>query len=208
MGQKVSPISFRLGRLTDWYSRWFADKSYRKFLLEDLKIRDFILKKLPNYYISKIDIERGRNVLEVTIHSARPGMIIGRSGALVSSLKQQLSHLTTGDLKINISEVKEPNLSARLVAYNIAQQIEKRVSYKRAMKQAVSNVMEAGAKGVKIICKGRLAGAEIARSSSASAGRMPLGTIDANIDFAKAEAKTTYGIIGVKVWIYVDAKKA
>jgi len=207
MAQKVSPISFRLGKLTDWQSKWFAKKSYRDFLLEDLKIRDFIFKKLKNCYVSRIEIRRGKNLLEVTIHTARPGMIIGRSGAAINTLKQDLSKMTQQELKINIKEVKEPNLDAYLVAYNIAQQIEKRVSYKRAMKQAISHVMEAGAKGVKVICKGRLAGAEIARSESLSEGNLPLGTLDANIDFAQVDAKTTYGIIGVKVWIYVDAKE-
>lgn len=208
MGQKVSPISFRLGKLTDWQSKWFAKKSYRDFLLEDLKIRGFILKKLKNCYVSRIEIAREKNVLEITIHTARPGMIIGRSGAAINTLKQDLSKMMHHELKINIKEVKEPNLDAYLVAYNIAQQIEKRVAYKRAMKQAISHVMEASAKGVKVICKGRLGGAEIARSESLSEGSLPLGTLDASIDFAHVDAKTTYGIIGVKVWIYVDTKKA
>jgi len=207
VAQKVNPISFRLGRLTNWQSTWFAKKSYRSFFLEDLKIRDFIFKKLKNCFISRIEITRSKNLLEITIHTARPGMIIGRSGAAINVLKQDLSKITNHELRINIKEVKEPNLNAYLVAYNIAQQIEKRVSYKRAMKQAVSHVMEAGAKGVKVICKGRLGGAEIARSESFSEGNLPLGTLDASIDFAQVNAKTKYGIIGVKVWINVNAKK-
>lgn len=208
MGQKVNPISFRIGRLTDWQSKWFAKKNYRDLLIEDLKIRNFIMKKLANCYVAKVEIKREKNVIEITIHTARPGMIIGRSGTAINVLKSELQKMTDRELRININEIKEPNLNAYLVAYNIAQQIQKRVSYRKAMKQAIANVMEAGAKGVKVTCKGRLAGAEIARAESLSAGSLPLGTLDANIDYGQVNAKTTYGIIGVKVWIYADTKKA
>jgi small subunit ribosomal protein S3 len=163
------------------------------------------MKKLAHCYVSKVDIKRGKHTVEVTIHTARPGMVIGRSGTGINTLKEELIKLVTKkdlkDLNLNIEEIKEPNLDAYLVAYNIAQQIEKRVSYKRAMKQAIDRAIEAGAKGIKITCKGRLAGVEIARSETLSAGVMPLSTLEANVDFGQAFAKTTYGIIGVKVWI-------
>lgn len=201
MGHKVNPISYRLGKKAEWQSSWFAKKGYSKLLLEDLAIRDFVMKKLAQSYISKVEIKREKNVVEVTIFTARPGMIIGRSGASINALKEELSKLTKNELRINIEEIKEPNLDAYLVAYNIAQQIEKRIAYKRAMKQAVQRTIEARAKGVKVTCKGRLAGVEIARTESFQAGSLPLSTINANIDFGQVDAKTTYGIIGVKVWI-------
>jgi len=208
MGHKVNPISFRLGHSTAWQSKWFAQKDYRLLLLEDVKIRRYLMKKLANCYLSKIEIDRDKNIVHIVIYTARPGMIIGRSGASINTLREELSRLVNSSLKIDIVEVKEPNLDARLVAYNIAHQIEKRVSYKKAMKQAITHVMEAGAKGVKVACKGRLGGVEIARSESLSAGVMPLGTIKSKIDYAHVNAQTTYGVIGVKVWINVDTQKA
>jgi small subunit ribosomal protein S3 len=205
VGHKISPISYRLGKFTDWQSKWFAKRDYRQLLLEDLAIKDFIIKKLAHCYVSKVDIKRGKNIVEVTIRTARPGMVIGRSGAGINTLKEELTKLVRKsglkDLNLNIEEIKEPNLDAYLVAYNIAQQIEKRISYRRAMKQAIDRTMQAGAKGIKITCKGRLAGVEIARSETLSAGVMPLSTLNTNIDFGQIFAKTTYGIIGVKVWI-------
>ena len=201
MGQKVNPISFRLGKSTEWKSTWFAKKGYKQLLLEDLAIRNYIIKKLSQAYVSEVDIKRDKNTVEVTIHTARPGMIIGRSGAAINALKDDLAKLTKNELKINIEEIKEPNLDAYLVAYNIAQQIEKRIYYKRTLKQAISRVKEAGAKGVKVAAKGRLGGVEIARFESLTAGSLPLGTLNANIDYAQVDAKTTYGIIGIKVWI-------
>lgn len=202
MGQKVSPISFRQGMNTQWQSSWFARRDYARLLLEDIAIRRYIMKKLARCFISKIMIKREKNLLEVTIYTARPGMIIGRSGAGINQFKQELLKLTKNELKINIEEIKEPNLDANLTAYTLASQIEKRISYKRAMKQLISRTMSAGALGVKVICKGRLAGVEIAREEGLSEGRIPLNTITANIDFAKIGAKTPYGIIGVKVWIH------
>jgi len=201
VGQKVNPISFRLIKHQNWDSRWFAKKDYTKLLLEDLKIRNFIMKTLAKSYIDKVSIKRGKNTVEVNISTARPGMIIGRSGASINALKDQLAKLTKETLKINIQEVKEPNLNAFLVAYNIAQQIEKRISYKRAMKQAMTRTMESGAKGIKVTCKGRLGGVEIARRESFSTGSLPLGTMHADIDYGQIDAHTTYGIIGIKVWI-------
>jgi len=201
VGQKVNPINFRLGKHFDWQSKWFEKRNYSKLLLEDLKIRKYLEKKLASHYVSKIEISRNKNEMSITIFTARPGMIIGRSGATITALKNDLQKLTTATLSINIEEIKEPNLDAKIVAMNIAQQIEKRVAYKRAMKQAIAHVMEAGAMGVKVMCKGRLAGAEIARAESISEGSLPLGTLDADIDFGQVDAKTTYGIIGVKVWI-------
>lgn len=201
MGQKVSPISFRLGKLNEWQSKWFAKRGYSKLLLEDLTIRNYIMKRLAQSYISKVLITRAKNTIQITIRTARPGMIIGRSGASINALKDELAKLTSSEIRINIEEVKEPNLDAYLVAFNIASQIEKRISYKKAMKQSIQRVMEAGAKGIKITCKGRLGGAEIARSETLSTGTLPLGTFSANIDYGQVDAKTTYGIVGVKVWI-------
>ncbi|MCX6806797.1 MAG: 30S ribosomal protein S3 [Candidatus Berkelbacteria bacterium] len=201
MGHKVSPISFRLGKLNNWQSKWFAKRDYSKFLLEDLSIREFIRKNLRSGYVSRVDIARDKNIVIITVYTARPGVIIGRSGAGVTALKENLKKLIQGEIRINVEEIKEPDLDAYLVALNIAQQIEKRISYKRAMKQAKTRVMTSGAKGIKVNCKGRLAGVEIARSKTMSEGSLPLGTIRANIDFGQIDAKTTFGIIGVKVWI-------
>ena len=201
MGQKVNPIIFRLGEKTGWSSNWFAKKDYAKLLVSDIKIRNFLNEKMSQFYISKVLINRDKNAVTLTIFTARPGMIIGRAGAGITALKSSLSKMVDGELKINVEEVKEPNLDARLVAMNIANQIEKRIAYKRAAKQSIARVMESGALGVKVICKGRLAGAEIARVESMSQGSLPLGTLDADIDYGQVAAKTTYGIIGIKVWI-------
>lgn len=213
MGQKTSPISFRQIIKSDWPLKWFSKSDYKKFLLEDLSILNYIREKLSHCFVSKVEIKREKNMIEVIIHTARPGLVIGRSGTGINVLKDELSKLVKSELKIDIEEVKEPDLDARLVALLIAQQIEKRVSYKRAMKQALTRIMEAGAAGAKITLKGRLAGVEIARSETVSAGKIPLGTITAPIDYAQTAAKTKYGLIGIKVWIYkgekdVNAEKA
>jgi len=201
VGQKVNPISYRLGINVDWKSKWFDIRKYKQYIIEDALIRKFITKNLAANYISSTNITRDKNSVIVTIHTARPGMIIGRSGAVILAIKNKLQKIIKNDLRINVEEIKEPNLDAQIVAYNIATQIEKRIAYKRAMKQTLQHVMEAGAKGIKVICKGRLAGAEIARKESMSLGTLPLGTLDADIDYGQVDAKTTYGIIGVKVWI-------
>jgi len=202
VGQKINPISFRLGKKSDWKSRWFAKRDYSKLFLEDLKIRKYIEEKLAKNFISEVNLVRDKNAITVIIHTARPGMIIGRSGAAILTLKDNLKKMTKSELSINVEEIKEPNLDAKIVALNIANQIEKRIAYKRAMKQAIAHVMEAGALGIKVICKGRLGGVEIARCEAMSEGSLPLGTIDADINFDQVDAKTTYGTIGVKVWIH------
>lgn len=201
MGQKVSPISFRLGKIEDWQSKWFVKKGYRDLLKEDLALRKVIFEKLSQCLISKVEIKREKNLIEIDIYTARPGMIIGRSGTGLNSLKELLSQISKNELKINILEVKEPDKDASLVAQNIARQIEKRISYKRAIKRAIDKAILSGVKGIKITVSGRLAGVEIARRESSSWGTLPLSTISSPIDFGKGEAKTTYGTIGVKVWI-------
>lgn len=202
MGQKISPIGFRVGIIRDWDARWYAEKDYTKLLHEDLKIRDFIKKQLEGAGISRIEIDRAANNLRINIHTAKPGMVIGKGGAGVDQLRRSLEKMTEKKVHINIMEIKNPELDAYLVAESIAQQLSKRIAFRRAMKQAVFRTMRAGAKGVKIICKGRLAGAEMARSESYHEGTVPLQTLRADIDYGFCEAHTTYGRIGVKVWIY------
>ncbi len=201
MGQKVHPVGLRVGIIRDWEGRWFAEKDYATLLHEDLKIRRFIKTKLYNAGVARIEIERAANRVKVTIHTARPGMVIGRGGNEIEELRKSLEKLTDKKVSLNIAEVKVPELNAQLVAENICFQLERRSSYRRAMKQAIQRIMKLGALGVKIRCSGRLMGAEIARSEGYSEGKVPLHTLRADIDYGFAEANTTYGKIGVKVWI-------
>ena len=198
MGQKVNPHGLRVGVIKGWDSNWFAGKDYEKFLLEDIKIREFIKEKLFLSGISKVDIERASNKARITIYTAKPGMVIGRQGSNIELLKSDLKKMTEANIDINIQEVKQPDLDATLVAENIAGQLERRIAFRRAMKQSVGRTMRMGAKGIKV----RLGGAEIARSESYREGSIPLHTLRADIDYGTAEAHTTYGRIGVKVWIY------
>lgn len=202
MGQKVHPIGFRLGVSRGWDSRWYGEKNYAEFVHEDLKIRKFVKKKLFHAGISRIEIERTANTVKVIIRTARPGIVIGKRGAEIDVMKKQLAKLTGRDVDIEIVEVRKPDLDAQLVAENVALQLERRVSFRRAMKKAVTTSLRMGAKGIKIMCAGRLGGAEIARSEWYREGRVPLHTLRADIDYGQAESLTTFGIIGVKVFIY------
>jgi small subunit ribosomal protein S3 len=204
VGQKVNPIGFRIGIIRDWESKWYAgNKDFGNLLMEDVKIREFLKKKLKDAAVSKIEIERAANRVNVTIHTAKPGIVIGKGGTEVEVLRGQLTKISDGKkVHINISEIKNPEMDAVLVAENIAQQLERRVSFRRAMKQAMQRTQRAGAKGIKTAVSGRLGGAEIARQEGYSEGTVPLHTIRADIDYGTAEAHTTYGRIGVKVWIY------
>jgi small subunit ribosomal protein S3 len=198
----VHPIGFRLGYIKDWHSKWFAEQGYTDQLHEDLALRQMIAQELQNAGVSQIDIERSANKLEVTVYTAKPGIVIGKRGSNVDLLKNVLESRTGKKVKLNIQEIHQPELDAQLVAESIAEQINKRVSYKRAMKQAVQRAVRLGAQGVKIRCAGRLGGAEMARIASESDGRVPRHTLRADIDYAQVHAHTTYGRIGVKVWIY------
>jgi small subunit ribosomal protein S3 len=202
VGQKVSPIGFRIGVIRDWDARWYADKNYSELLHEDLQIRNYLRKELAAASVSRIEIERAANNLRINIHTAKPGMVIGRGGTGVDELRKQLEKRTGKKVHLNIIEIKVPELDAYLVAESVANALERRIAFRRAMKQAVFRTMRAGAKGIRISCKGRLGGAEMARSESYLEGTVPLQTMRADIDFGKAEAHTTYGRIGVKVWIY------
>lgn len=202
MGQKVHPHGLRVGVIKGWDSKWYAGKDYEKFLLEDIKIREFIKEKLFLSGISKVEIERASNKARISIHTAKPGMVIGRQGSNIELLKSDLKKMTDSAIDINIVEVKTPDMDATLVAENIAAQLERRIAFRRAMKQCVGRTMRMGAKGIKITCGGRLGGAEIARSESYREGSIPLHTLRADIDYGTAEAHTTYGRIGIKVWIY------
>ena len=203
MGQKVNPIGMRLQVNRTWDSRWFADgKMYGKLLLEDLRMREFIKEECKAAGVSRVIIERPHKKCRVTIHTARPGVIIGKKGADIETLRKKLANFTDSELHLNIVEVRKPDLDAQLVAESIAQQLERRVSFRRAMKRAVQNTMRMGGLGIRINVSGRLGGAEIARMEWVREGRVPLHTLRADIDFALAEAQTPYGIIGVKVWIY------
>ena len=202
MGQKVNPHGLRVGVIKGWDSKWYAGKDYEKFLLEDIKIREFIKEKLFLSGISKVEIERASNKARISIHTAKPGMVIGRQGSNIELLKSDLKKMTDSAIDINIVEVKTPDMDATLVAENIAAQLERRIAFRRAMKQCVGRTMRMGAKGIKITCGGRLGGAEIARSESYREGSIPLHTLRADIDYGTAEAHTTYGRIGIKVWIY------
>jgi len=208
MGQKVSPIGFRTGITLGWQSTWFAPNkaTYGEFLVEDYKIRQFIDRKynrsVPKGAVAKVEITRTRNEIKVTLHSARPGVIIGPRGGEVEKLREEIEQLTGRAVTVNVIEIKEPDLNAVLVAEAIAEQLEKRASYRRTMKQYCEAAMNAGAKGVKVICGGRLAGSEMARKEIQKLGSIPLHTLDANVDYGRATAVTTYGAIGIKVWIY------
>jgi len=201
MGQKVHPKGFRLGIIEGWESRWFAEKEYAPFLHDDIRIRNFIKKRLQHAGIAKVEIERAANKAKINIHTARPGIVIGKKGAEIEKLKAELSKLSDREVYLNIHEVRRPDLDAQLVSENVALQLERRVAFRRAMKECVTRAIRMGAQGVKVRCSGRLAGAEIARTEWYREGRVPLHTIRADISYGVAEAKTTYGIIGVKVWI-------
>lgn len=202
MGQKVHPTGFRLGVIKPWHARWYADKNYTGLVDEDRFIRNLILERHSNAAVAAVDIERSGNNVTVTIHTARPGIIIGKSGQNVEQLRRTLEERTGKKLKINIHEVRQPDLNAQLVARNIADQLEKRVSFRRAMKQAIQRAMERGALGVKVTVAGRLGGAEMSRRETDRRGRVPSQTLRADIEYGTAEALTTYGVIGIKVWIY------
>lgn len=202
MGQKTNPIGNRIGIIRTWESRWFMKKGYADNLIEDINVRNLIKEKLFHAGVSKIEIERPGQKLKIIIHTARPGIIIGKKGAEVEKLKREVEEITGKQVSIDIKEVRKPEVNAQLVAENIALQLEKRVAFRRALKRAVSSAMRFGAFGIKVQCSGRLAGAEIARSEWYREGRVPLSTFRANIDYGFAESKTTYGKIGIKVWIY------
>jgi small subunit ribosomal protein S3 len=202
MGQKVNPIGLRVGINRTWDSRWFADRNYAPLLHEDMKIRKFVHKRLAQAGVSRIVIERPAKKARITVHTARPGVVIGKKGADIEKLRQELSKITNSDVHVNIVEVRKPEIDAQLVAENVAQQLERRVSSRRAMKRAVQSAMRLGAQGIRINCGGRLGGAEIARTVWYREGRVPLHTLRAHVDYGVAAAKTTYGICGVKVWIY------
>ena len=202
MGQKVNPVGFRVGIYRDWDSRWFARKSYGKEVLEDIKIRNFLNTILANAEISKIEIEKAGDNVKVIIHSGRPGVVIGKKGQEIESLRNEIAHrLKKKNVEISVQEVKSPEIDAVLVAKNIAEQLEKRGSFKKAMKRAALSAMKGGVKGIKICCAGRLNGAEIAREEWTRVGSIPLHTLRSNVDYGLVEAQTTYGKIGIKVWI-------
>jgi small subunit ribosomal protein S3 len=202
LGQKVNPIGFRLGVIKTWDSKWYAEADFAKNLHEDLKIRQFLKKRLYTAGISKIEIERAASKTKINIHAARPGLIIGKKGAEVELLKKDLAAITAKEVFINIIEVRKPELDAQLVAENVALQLERRIAFRRAMKKSVTSTLKFGAKGIRITCSGRLGGAEMSRTEWYREGRVPLHTLRADIDYGFAEAKTTYGIIGVKVLIF------
>ena len=202
MGQKVNPHGLRVGIIKDWDTKWYAEKEFANYLVEDVKIRKFIKKRLYSSGISKIAIERTAERMKITVFTAKPGIVIGRNGQAIEELKGQVQKLTKHKVAINIEEIKRPELDAQLVAENIAQQLENRVTFRRAMKQAMSRTMKFGAKGIKTAVSGRLGGADMARGESYHEGTIPLQTLRADIDYGFAEADTTYGKLGVKVWIY------
>ncbi len=205
MGQKVNPVGFRTGITKPWASRWYAKHDYAKFLQEDMRIREYILKKFESAGVSRVEIERAAANMRVNIYSSRPGIIIGKKGAGAESLKEELVKLckiSSGDPSVNVYEVQKPDLDASLVAQSIKQQLQRRVSFRRAMKKAIGNAVKAGAKGIKVSCSGRLGGADMSRTEGYREGRVPLHTLRADIDYGTAEALTTYGITGIKVWIF------
>lgn len=203
MGHKVNPVGMRLGINRTWDSRWFGDQDYAKLLAEDMKLRSYLEKRLQAAGISRIVIERPAKKARVMIHTARPGVVIGKKGQDIEALRRQLSKMSSaGDVALNIVEIRKPELDAKLVAENIAQQLQRRVTFRRAMKRAVQSAMRLGAEGIKVICGGRLGGAEIARTEWYREGRVPLHTLRANIDFGRATAFTPYGTCGIKVWVF------
>ncbi len=203
MGQKVHPIGFRLGYIKDWNSRWYASsRDYPRLLHQDLEVRDFIKRRLAHASVSRVHISRAANNARITIHTARPGLVIGKKGEDIDKLRREVGAKMGIPLQINVEEIRKPELDAQLVAESVAQQLERRIMFRRAMKRAVQNTMRRGAEGIKINVAGRLGGAEIARSEWYREGRVPLHTLRADIDYGFAEAKTTYGVLGVKVWIF------
>ena len=202
MGQKVNPIGLRLGINRTWDSRWYADSGYGALLHEDLQLRSFLRDRLSQAGVSRIVIERPAKKARITLHTARPGVVIGKKGADIEKLRQDLQKSTGNEVQLNIVEIRKPEIDARLVAENIAQQLERRVAFRRAMKRSVQNAMRLGAEGIRINCAGRLAGAEIARTEWYREGRVPLHTLRADVDYGEATAKTTYGTCGVKVWVF------
>jgi len=202
LGQKVHPIGFRLGVIKTWDSKWYAEADYAKFLHEDIAIRKFLKKRLYSSGVSKIEIERAANKTKINIHTARPGLIIGKKGSEVETIKKELSSLTSKEIFINIHEVRKPELDAQLVAENVALQLERRIAFRRAMKKSVTSALKFGAKGIRITCSGRLGGADMSRTEWYREGRVPLHTLRADIDYCFAEAMTTYCLIGIKVLIF------
>ncbi len=202
MGQKVNPVGFRLGIVRGWDSNWYGGDTFSDKLIEDQKIRKYVFARIPKGGISKIIIERTLKRITLTVHTARPGVVIGKGGSEVDKIKEELKQLTNKDVQINIFEVKRPELDAKLVGESIAQQLKARISYRRAMKQAIASAMRVGAQGIKIKCSGRLGGAEMARTEQYKEGRTPLHTLRADIDYVVSEANTVYGKIGIKVWIF------
>ncbi|WP_226585778.1 30S ribosomal protein S3 [Halobacillus litoralis] len=202
MGQKINPVGLRIGVIRDWESKWYAGKDYADLLHEDIKIREYVENRLKDAALSRVEIERAANRVNITVHTAKPGMVIGKGGSEVEALRKALNQLTGKRVHINIVEVKKPDLDATLVADNIARQLENRVSFRRAQKQTLQRAMRAGAKGIRTQVSGRLGGADIARAEYYSEGTVPLHTLRADIDYGTAEADTTYGKLGVKVWIY------
>ncbi len=202
MGQKTHPTGFRLGIVTDWKSRWYAERDFPRLLEEDETIRKYLHRRLSHAALSKVEIERKPSKIVVTLHTARPGVVIGKRGSEVDKLRDELAVLTKAEVSVNVEEIKRPEIDAALVAENVAHQIRQRISFRRAMKRAVQSAMRTGAEGIKIQCGGRLGGAEIARSEGYNEGRVPLHTLRADIDYAQLTAKTTYGTVGVKCWIF------
>jgi len=202
LGQKVNPIGFRLGGIKTWRSQWFSEKNYAELVHEDINIRKYLKKKLYHAGISRIEIERAASKAKVNIYAARPGIIIGKKGSEIEKLKKELESVSKSEIIINILEVRKPEVDAQLVAENVAQQLERRVAFRRAMKKCVTSSLKFGAKGIRVNCAGRLGGAEMARSEWYREGRVPLHTLRADIDWGFAEAKTAYGLIGIKVWIF------
>ncbi len=202
MGQKTHPHGFRLGIVKDWKSRWYAEGDFPELLREDETIRKYLHRRLAHAAVSTVDIERKPSKIVITIHTGRPGVVIGKRGSEVDKLRDELAHLTNSEVSINVEEVKRPEVDSHLVADNVAHQIRQRISFRRAMKRAVQSAMRSGAEGIKIQCSGRLNGAEIARTEGYQEGRVPLHTLRADIDYAQITAKTTYGTVGVKCWIF------
>jgi small subunit ribosomal protein S3 len=202
MGQKVHPIGFRVGVIRDWQSKWYAERDFQRFLHEDIQIRRHLKKKLKDAGVARVSIERAANKAKVYVHAAKPGLIIGKRGSGLDALRAELQQMSKTEVFLNIIEVRKVETDAMLVAENIAAQLEKRVSFRRAMKKAVTTARRAGAEGIKVICSGRLGGAEMGRTERYHEGRVPLHTLRADVDYGLAEAKTTYGIIGVRVWVF------
>jgi small subunit ribosomal protein S3 len=203
MGQKTHPVGFRLGILKDWKSRWYAEKDFPRLLKEDETIRRYLERRLAHAALSSVEIERKPSKIVVTLHTARPGVVIGKRGSEVDKLRDELGVLTNSEVSVNVEEVKRPEVDARLVAENVAHQLRQRISFRRAMKRAIQSAQRAGAEGIRIQCAGRLGGAEIARTEGYNEGRVPLHTLRADIDYANVEAHTTYGTVGVKCWIFL-----